>query len=290
MKSVVSLLSLALLLASSANGAQHMKKHYRRGPSATFNQPAPTTTGAVPPPLASAVSGSTIKRGLSFNDVSLTKDFTSSQVSFAYNWDSAHEGSLPEGVNYFPMFFSNLPDHSTQWMDNANKAIASGSTHLLFINEPDLSSQGNTSPQDAAQQWMQFMQPFAGKATLVSPAITNGAPPMGTGWMDDFLAACAQLGCQVDAIAAHIYDSATNVAYYQSYITDLGTRYKRPVLITEFGASGSVEQQQQFLQTMVPFLDGLDSVTHYAWFMTAVGNLVNADASLTALGKTYVSS
>ncbi len=138
---------------------------------------------------------------------------------------------------------------------------------------------------------MQFMQPFAGRATLVSPAITNGPPPaMGTGWMDQFLDECGKLGCRVDAIAAHIYDSATNIGYYQGYITDLGTKYNRPVLITEFGASGSVEQQQAFLQTMVPFLDGLASVSHYAWFMTAVGNLVNADASLTPLGQTYASA
>ena len=41
---------------------------------------------------------------------------------------------------------------------------------------------------------------------------------------------------------------------------------------------------------MVPFLDGLASVSHYAWFMTAADNLVNADASLTALGTTYVSA
>ncbi|KAH9855484.1 glycosyl hydrolase catalytic core-domain-containing protein [Lenzites betulinus] len=291
MKSAISLLSAALLLASSAQGAQHMqKKHARRqGVSATFT-PAPTTTTAAVPAPTSKAPGSTIKRGLSFNDASLTKDFTSSQVSFAYDWDSTYQGALPAGVTFFPLLFSAAPEHSDQWEANANAAIAKGSTHLLFINEPDLSSQGNTSPQDAAQQWMQFMQPFAGKATLVSPAITNGAPPMGTGWMDDFLAACDKLGCQVDAIAAHIYDSATNVAYYQSYITDLGTRYNRSVLITEFGASGTVAQQQQFLQTMVPFLDGLESVSHYAWFMTAVDNLVNADASLTPLGQTYVAA
>ncbi|RPD56549.1 hypothetical protein L226DRAFT_520436 [Lentinus tigrinus ALCF2SS1-7] len=231
------------------------------------------------------------KRGLSFNDATLTKDFNSGQVSFAYNWDSAFQGNLPAGVNYFPMLWSAAPEHSNQWEANANAAIAAGSTHLLFINEPDLATQSNTSPADAAKQWMQFMQPFHGKATLVSPAITNGAPPaMGTGWMDQFLSECDKLGCSVDAIAAHVYDSATNAAYYQNYITELGTKYNRPVLITEFGASGSVEQQQAFLQTMVPFLDGLASVSHYAWFMTAVGNLVNADGSLTPLGQTYVSA
>jgi hypothetical protein len=71
------------------------------------------------------------------------------------------------------------------------------------------------SPQQAATAWKQYMQPFAGRVKLVSPAITNGAPPnMGTGWMDQFLKACT--GCTIDVIAFHIYDSATNVAYFQS--------------------------------------------------------------------------
>ena len=98
------------------------------------------------------------------------------------------------------------------------------------------------------------MQPFAGRATLVSPAITNGAPPMGTGWMDSFLSECSKLGCRVDAIAAHIYDSASNIADYKQYITDLGTRYNKPVLITEFGATGSVPEQQAFLKEIIPLL------------------------------------
>ena len=156
------------------------------------------------------------------------------------------------------------------------------------INEPDLSSQSNLSPAAAAAASKQYMEPFAGKAKLCSPAITNGGAPMGTAWLDNFLSACT--GCTIDCIAIHIYDSATNVAYYQQYITDLGTKYNRPVLITEFGASGSVQQQQAFLQTMIPFMNGLAHVSHYAWFMTAADNLVNADASLTALGTTYVSA
>lgn len=58
----------------------------------------------------------------------------------------------------------------------------------------------------------------------------------------------------------------------------------------QFGASGSVAQQQTFLQEMVPFLDGLASVSHYAYFMTAPGILVNGDGSVSALGSTYVSA
>ena len=138
---------------------------------------------------------------------------------------------------------------------------------------------------------MQFMQPFAGKATLVSPAITNGPPPsMGTGWMDSFLSECAKLGCQVDAIAAHIYADAGNTDYFKSYISGLG-KYNKPVLMTEIGtSSGSASQQQALVQELVPFLDGLDTVSHYAWFMAGQNILVNGDGSLTALGQAYQSA
>lgn len=80
---------------------------------------------------------------------------------------------------------------------------------------------------------MTYMQPFKGQATLVGPAITNGGPPMGTAWLDQFFSACNSLGCSVDAVAIHIYDSATNAGYYKNYITDIGTKYGKPVLVTE---------------------------------------------------------
>ena len=87
------------------------------------------------------------------------------------------------------------------------------------------------SPEAAASAWMTYMEPFHGKATLVGPAITNGGPPMGTAWLDNFIAACTQ--CHIDALAIHIYDSATNVGYYKNYISGIGTKYGKPVLVTE---------------------------------------------------------
>lgn len=39
---------------------------------------------------------------------------------------------------------------------------------------------------------------------------------------------------------------------------------------------------------MVKYLDGLEGVAAYAWFMDEVGNLVNSDGSLTALADAYV--
>ena len=135
------------------------------------------------------------------------------------------------------------------------------------------------------------MQPFAGKATLVSAAVTNGPPPsMGTGWLDSFLSACAQLGCTVDAVAAHIYADASDASYFKSYISGL-SKYGKPVLMTEVGTSGgSAQEQQALVDELVPFLDGLSTVSHYAWFMAGQGILVNGDGSLTALGQAYQSA
>jgi hypothetical protein len=73
------------------------------------------------------------------------------------------------------------------------------------------------SPQQAAAAWKQYIQPYGGRARLVSPAVTNGPAPMGLAWLDSFFSACSD--CQVDAVAIHIYDSATNIPYFQDYIS-----------------------------------------------------------------------
>jgi hypothetical protein len=76
---------------------------------------------------------------------------------------------------------------------------------------------------------------YAGKALLVSPAVTNGDPAQGygTGWLDAFFAECS--GCTIDAIAIHIYDSATNEAYFKSYIPGVAAKYNKKIWVTEFG-------------------------------------------------------
>ena len=59
-------------------------------------------------------------------------------------------------------------------------------------------------------------------------------------------------------------------------------------VFVQFGATGSDSEIQSFLGNMVSFLDGLDGVGAYAWFMDEVGNLVNSDGSLTSLAETYI--
>jgi len=175
------------------------------------------------------------------------------------------------------------------WNTNAEAAIKSGSTHLLAFNEPDLSSQSNISPQAAANAYKQYMQPFAGKAKLVSPAVTNGSPPSaGTGWLDTFLSECT--GCTIDKIAVHIYASGSNPQYFQTYLQNVIDKYQKPVWVTELGATplgGNPQDTINFMQVMLPWLDQNPGIERYSYFGDFVGTFVNSDESLTALGNAY---
>ena len=85
--------------------------------------------------------------------------------------------------------------------------------------------------EEAVTAWKNHMEPFKGKATLVSPAVTNGAAPMGLDWLDRFIKQCN--GCTIDAVAIHIYNDAGNIAYFKDYINKAAKKYKKPVWVTE---------------------------------------------------------
>jgi hypothetical protein len=115
------------------------------------------------------------------------------------------------------------------------------------------------TPQAAAAAWKKYMQPFAGKAKLVSPAITDAGAPNGETWMQSFLKECSI--CTIDAIAIHIYGSPSNEPYFKTYISDgecgvipawilslklrtaAGKKYNKPIWVTEFaGDNGAGDE------------------------------------------------
>lgn len=164
----------------------------------------------------------------------------------------------------------------------------SGSTHLLAFNEPDLSTQSNISPADAAAGYKTYMEPFAGQAKLGGPAVTNGGSPAGLTWLGDFLEACND--CTIDFVPIHWYDSATNFGYFVSYIQDAYIASgNRTLWITEFGASGSDEEQVAFLQSVMPWLDSLDYVERYAYFGCFDNSLLLSGTTLSDVGSAFMS-
>lgn len=229
-------------------------------------------------------ASSRAKRGIAYNDVSKLSAFTSSsKVSWAYNWGSTTP-NIPSNIEYVPMIWG-TGAHADKWFDNANSAIASGSTHMLAFNEPDLGAQSALPVSEAVAGYQQLMQPFAGKAKLGSPAVTNGASPMGLAYLKNFIAACS--GCTIDFVAIHWYNGG-NADDFKNYVAKAhAVGGGRPVWITEFEASGDAGQQQAFLNEVLPWLDNQDYVERYAYFMASDGNLISSGTTLSPVGQAF---
>ncbi|KAI0806495.1 glycosyl hydrolase catalytic core-domain-containing protein [Xylaria sp. FL0064] len=255
----------------------------------------PTTSSAIPTssavPSTTAVTSSGEKRGLAFNDASLVEEFLSlgGQASWAYNW-GASTSDLPEGVTYYPMLWSPAPDHSNGWDGFATDAISKGADALLGFNEPDIASQANMSPQDAASGHIQWMNPYAGKARISSPAISSSENAgQGIDWLNQFFTACGGQ-CQVDFCAAHWYGpgGADGANLFLQHLKDVNTACDgKPVWATEFAAeSGSIDD---FMSTIVEALntDEYSFVEKYSYFMAGVGELFSSATELSSYGKIY---
>lgn len=229
-------------------------------------------------------ASSRAKRGIAFNDVSKLSAFTSStKVSWAYNWGSTTP-NIPSNIEYVPMLWG-TGEHTVKWLDNAKSAIASGSTHMLAFNEPDLGAQSSLPVPEAVAAYQQFMQPFAGKVKLGSPAVTNGASPMGLAYLKNFITACS--GCTIDFVAIHWYNGG-NADDFKNYVAKAhAVGGGRPVWITEFEASGDAGQQQAFLNDVLPWLDNQDYVERYAYFMASDGNLISSGTTLSQVGQAF---
>ncbi|KAL8278036.1 hypothetical protein RQP46_009496 [Phenoliferia psychrophenolica] len=208
---------------------------------------------AVAVPLESRAQNS--KKGICFNDIKEVNALGGA-ISWAYNWDSVGPG-LPGGVAYYPMLWSNAADHTNGW---------------------------TMTPAQAVSAWKQYLQPYAGRVTLVSPAITNG----GASWMTAFLNQCT--GCTIDVVATHWYDTATNIQYFKNYLTDLHNSTGKDIWLTEFMGTGSTAQQQTFLKNVLPWMDQQPWLLKYAAFGVSgqfANILVDTTGNVTPLGATY---
>ena len=161
----------------------------------------------------------------------------------------------------------------------------------MSFNEPDDSGQANLTVDAAVSGYMQYVNDYASKAKLGTPAVTNGGAPMGLTYLQNFITGLSGAGGSYDFCAIHWYDSATNIAYFKDYMQEASTTCgsDKKLWLTEFGASGSADEQNTFLQTVLPWMDEQDYIERYAYFMVTPGNLISTGTSLSTLGSTYVS-
>ena len=178
-----------------------------------------------------------------------------------------------------------LGSHVDDWPVNAQSAIDVGAEYLLGFNEPDQPNIYGGSAidvSDAVTGWSN-MEQFAGKVKLGAPAVSNG----GFSWLVSFLEQCSD--CTIDFIPFHWYDSNNNFDYFKSYISQVhGAAPDKPLWLTEFAATGTLEIQTAFAQQAMAYLDSLDYIDRYAYFMLADGDLATGSAP-NELGKAYIS-
>jgi hypothetical protein len=224
---------------------------------------------------------------LAYNDGSFTTQF-GSKITWAYNWDSTPFSGFNTKLDFAPMLWGAA--HVSTWNANAKAAIGTGSDTLLSFNEPDMPSQANLDPATAASLFKQYMQPFACKARLSSPAVTSAGTPQGLTWLKNFLSQCS--GCTIDVVAVHWYGLPTEGDAFKSFVQQAySAGGNKPLWITEFGfTGGNADQQAAFFDAILPWLDSTAYVERYAFFQDAPGSLINSGGSgLSPLGQLYSS-
>ncbi|KAK4240293.1 glycosyl hydrolase catalytic core-domain-containing protein [Achaetomium macrosporum] len=249
--------------------------------SAAASAPASVSTGS------SGSTGGVGKRGLAYNNAALLSRFlsTGSKISWTYNWGQYDDSGT--SLEFCPMMWGLKLDFAETWPGNAQKAIDAGSRCLFSFNEPDLDSQANMPAATAASKHMELMNPFTGKARIGSPAITNsGDPNQGVGWLSQFFDACKG-NCTVDFIPIHIYGVDTNT--FLAHTLNVYNTFKKPVWITEFAFTGSDDEINSQLETVIDQIETNSTfsfVERYSYFMVTDGSLVKGN-SISTYGNTF---
>lgn len=175
-------------------------------------EPEPATSSAVTPPSTGNSYG---KRGLAWAvDDRWAPTIATDKISWAYHWQDDYISTLPSSVEFYPMLYSGSQDDINKF-DAAVKSMPSAPTYILGPNEPDIPSQSNMSPQEAAAVWKQHMEPYADQgAQLCTPAVAYKID-----WLQQFMDACD--GCRISCVAIHSYDDYDpNYATLKSRIED----------------------------------------------------------------------
>jgi len=192
----------------------------------------------------------------------------SGQTRLIYNWHLSTYSDIDvntiKNLEFVPTAHS--PSDVYQVPSVLKKGYAK---YAKFLNEPEIPSQANVSPEEAHQLWMQYMQPLTAIGyELTGPAVT----PAGMSWMKSFLNLCGS-GCSISSMDFHYYglkadEFQTSVDAYHQLLPSV------PVWITECGChdySGKGQPCTQgvfdaFFSGVMSFVESTSWTSQIAWF------------------------
>lgn len=251
--------------------------------------------------VSTATAAPSSKRGICAKDLS-PEDWQalSPGVSWWYNWHFEQDGAVPEGGPAFvPMLWGNHPD-SWKGLERSLKARPHPRA-LLVLNEPNLKTQANLTPEATAKAWRQAKQlaarykiPVVGPQMAIGCAKDDCVSPKYT-WMvpfiDDFLKHLPKKAKPV--LAIHPYG---NIGELKWAVAEARKRSGGPVWVTEFNEWKAKDEDAAiaYIKEAVAFMEASPDVAGYAWFMArmtkdAKNSLLGPlPGQLTRLGETYV--
>jgi len=298
---------------------RHHTRHVRRQSGSKCRNSAASNVANVNVALSSNVVGSTFSSltGGSSNstnsttsglgrslgwamDDSLASLFTGSSINNYYHWENGLVSGLESAnMQYKPMLWG---PSKLNMFQQVMSGYSDGNLPewIIGFNEPDLASQSNVNPQQAAQLWKQYIQPYAAKGVkLAAPQLS-----WDHSWYQSFFDACD--GCTFDAIGMHWYGDVNQPQDFQNAVTSFWSAFKQyapEMWITEYSVTassgGSTQQVLQFAKQATAFVEALDYVTLIAWFgawsknpdgyASSNGRFVDDNNQLTEIGQWWIS-
>jgi hypothetical protein len=229
------------------------------------------------------------KRGIAFNDAQLANTFGAAcaDCGWGHDWSSMRD-DFDSKFNFVPTLWGPQPEHSQNWASNAQQMIDQGSKALFSFNEPDIASQCNLSPAQAAQDYVTYMNPFHGKALLGAPAVSNsGQPGQGLDWLQQWITECGD-NCKFDFCNVHWYSEAQ---YADTLFEHLENAHKvcggKPVVLSEFAPLDTGSAVDDFVSTVIPKLDQIEYLVGYSYFMVDSSHLMSGNTDLSSYGQIY---
>ena len=258
-----------------------------------------TASAPVGTPVASAAAPATnpskaAKRGIivSGDDTdAITAAFANTKVAWLGNWYSGPPPNLTPamGMEYVPQLYGPKYITDGSWASNAKKGVAAGDKYFMSYGEPDTSG---ISPETAVNDWMNTMQPYADQGVkLGAPA--NLQNPQDMDWLSKFLDGCSARGCKIGFVCVHWFwtaDAGGQKDFQSAVNKAIALAKGIPVWVDNFGATGSREEQIQFLTNMIPWLEDNDAIQRYGYLAinrTQGGFLPDSGDELSDLGKFY---
>jgi len=200
-------------------------------------------------------------------------------VSWWYNWhvkpnhektppedfctcDTETCGPVPGNKEFIPMVWG-YDETDRPWHDDINDEVEDKYPIILGFNEPNHSDQSDIPPEEAAAAWIELQTKYPDRI-LVSPAPAGG----NTNWFDPFFDACESLGCRIDYLATHHYESNPN--HVMNKLEALYNRYGKKIWLTEFAMCCTHDENEiiDFVKEIIPRLEAADFVYRYSWFIT----------------------